>query len=447
MEIEVLSEEDRREIRRQNRIRNQRMAIIGLVVSVVILAMVVVGTVFVIRGQIKLREQKKMEEQIQQEMQQEISQENSMEETEDITETEVAEIEQNDTKKVLDDVVDSVISEMSLEEKVAGLFLVTPEGITGVDTAVQAGDGTKTALEKYPVGGIIYFKKNVQSEEQIKTMIEKTLSYSKYPLFIAVDEEGGEVSRLANALKLENVGPMADIGNSGDSTKAYEAMKTVGTYMKEYGFNLDFAPVADVLTNEKNTAIGDRAFSSDSAVVAAMVTSAMEGLEEAGITACVKHFPGLGDAAEDTHNGLTVVDKSLEELKQTELIPFMAAIEKGADMIMVGHVSLPQVTGDNVPATMSKEVISDLLRLELGFNGVVITDAMDMGAITEYYGADEAAVRALKAGADMVLMPEDFELAYEGVLAAIQEGTISEERVNDSLKRIFRIKYAERVEE
>lgn len=447
MEIEVLSEEDRREIRRQNRIRNQRMAIIGLVASVVILAMVVVGTVFVIRGQIKLREQKKMEEQIQQEMQQEISQENSMEETEDITETEVAEIEQNDTKKVLDDVVDSVISEMSLEEKVAGLFLVTPEGITGVDTAVQAGDGTKTALEKYPVGGIIYFKKNVQSEEQIKTMIEKTLSYSKYPLFIAVDEEGGEVSRLANALKLENVGPMADIGNSGDSTKAYEAMKTVGTYMKGYGFNLDFAPVADVLTNEKNTAIGDRAFSSDSAVVAAMVTSAMEGLEEAGITACVKHFPGLGDAAEDTHNGLTVVDKSLEELKQTELIPFMAAIEKGADMIMVGHVSLPQVTGDNVPATMSKEVISDLLRLELGFNGVVITDAMDMGAITEYYGADEAAVRALKAGADMVLMPEDFELAYEGVLAAIQEGTISEERVNDSLKRIFRIKYAERVEE
>lgn len=441
MEIEVLSEEDRREIRRQNRIRNQRMAYAGLLVFIVLLVLAVAGAIFLFQGRMKLNQQKEREDIVE-----EIPQEDS-EEILEIPKAEAVEIEEETPKEVLDDVVASVISEMSLEEKVAGLFLVTPEGITGVDTAVQAGDGTKTALEKYPVGGIIYFKKNVQSEEQIKTMIEKTLSYSKYPLFIAVDEEGGEVSRLANALKLENVGPMADIGNSGDSTKAYEAMKTVGTYMKGYGFNLDFAPVADVLTNEKNTAIGDRAFSSDSAVVAAMVTSAMEGLEEAGITACVKHFPGLGDAAEDTHNGLTVVDKSLEELKQTELIPFMAAIEKGADMIMVGHVSLPQVTGDNVPATMSKEVISDLLRLELGFNGVVITDAMNMGAITEYYGADEAAVRALKAGADMVLMPEDFELAYEGVLAAIQDGTISEERVNDSLKRIFRIKYAERVEE
>ena len=454
LEYEKLSKEEKREQRRQRRIRNQRIAIAGLLGSVLILIAVVVGAVFVINKQAEVKMQQEFEEQLaQMEAEEEIAEE-AVEDVlaeevivEEATDVETAVLEKNDDAKVLDEVVEAIISEMTLEEKVAGLFVVTPEGITGVDTAIQAGDGTKTALEKYPVGGLIYFKKNIQSEEQIKKMIENSVSYNKYPMFIAVDEEGGKVTRLADALKLENIGPMAEIGSTGDSNKAYEAMKTVGTYLTNYGFNLNFAPVADVLTNEDNASIGDRSFSSDPSVVSGMVTSAMNGLEEVGVTACVKHFPGLGDALEDTHNGLAVIDKSLDELKQTELVPFISAIENGANMIMVGHMSLPQVVGDNTPATMSKEVISDLLRSELGFNGVVITDAMNMGAITEYYGADEAAIRAFKAGADMVLMPEDFELAYEGVIAAVKDGTISEERINNSLKRVFRIKYADSVGE
>ena len=454
LEYEKLSKEEKREQRRQRRIRNQRIALAGLLGSVLILIAVVVGAVFVINKQAEVKMQQEFEEQLaQMEAEEEIAEE-AVEDVlaeevivEEATDVETAVPEKNDDAKVLDEVVEAIISEMTLEEKVAGLFVVTPEGITGVDTAIQAGDGTKTALEKYPVGGLIYFKKNIQSEEQIKKMIENSVSYNKYPMFIAVDEEGGKVTRLADALKLENIGPMAEIGSTGDSNKAYEAMKTVGTYLTNYGFNLNFAPVADVLTNEDNASIGDRSFSSDPSVVSGMVTSAMNGLEEVGVTACVKHFPGLGDALEDTHNGLAVIDKSLDELKQTELVPFISAIENGANMIMVGHMSLPQVVGDNTPATMSKEVISDLLRSELGFNGVVITDAMNMGAITEYYGADEAAIRAFKAGADMVLMPEDFELAYEGVIAAVKDGTISEERINNSLKRVFRIKYADSVGE
>lgn len=458
IEIEVLSEEEKREYRRQRRIRNQRMAIAGLIVSIIVLVGVVVGGIFLINRQAEeKRQQQEIEEQLAQleaealveeaagetseGNMEEISGENGEETTEPAVQEEYTE------EEVLDDVVESIISEMSLEEKVAGLFIVTPEAITGVDTAVQAGDGTKKALEKYPVGGLIYFTKNIQSEDQIKKMVENSISYCKYPLFIAADEEGGEVSRLAESLKLDNVGDMADIGSTGDVTKAYEAMKTVGTYMTSYGFNLNFAPVADVLTNEDNTSIGDRSFGSDANVVAGMVTSSMNGLEETGVTACIKHFPGLGDASDDTHNGLAIIDKSLDELKQTELIPFVSAIENGANMIMVGHMSLPQIVGDNTPVTMSKEVISDLLRSELGFNGVVITDAMNMGAITEYYGADEAAIKAFKAGADMVLMPEDFELAYEGVIAAVQDGTISEDRINNSLKRVFRIKYADSVGE
>ena len=455
LEYEVLSKEEKREQRRQRRIRNQRIALAGLLGSILILIAVVVAAFFVINKQAEVQMQQEVEEQMAEiEAEEEILEDNLVEDVlaedvigEEVLDGETATPEKQDDAKVLDEVVEAIISEMTLEEKVAGLFVVAPEGITGVDTAVQAGDGTKTALEKYPVGGIIYFKKNIQSEEQIKKMIENSVSYNKYPMFIAVDEEGGKVARLADALTLENIGPMAEIGSTGDSNKAYEAMKTVGTYLTSYGFNLNFAPVADVLTNEDNASIGDRSFSSDPSVVAGMVTSAMNGLEEVGVTACVKHFPGLGDASEDTHNGLAVIDKSLDELKQTELVPFISAIENGANMIMVGHMSLPQVVGNNTPATMSKEVISDLLRSELGFNGVVITDAMNMGAITEYYGADEAAIRAFKAGADMVLMPEDFKLAYEGVIEAVKDGTISEERINNSLKRVFRIKYADSVGE
>lgn len=458
MEIEVLSKEEKREKRRQERMRSQKRAIIVLIVLILMLVGIVVSAVFLISKQ-------KAAKMHQQEIQDQIATMNSVEDLEEteisteenIVEEEATEIEvsqgeeeNNDgtdivDAKVLDEVVEAVISEMTLEEKVAGLFIVTPESITGVNTAVQAGEGTKSALEKYPVGGLIYFKKNIQSEEQIKEMVEKSVSYCKYPMFIAVDEEGGEVARLAEGLKLQNVGKMSEIGNTGDTNKAYEAMKTVGSYMTSYGFNLNFAPMADVLTNEDNVSIGDRSFGSDANMVAGMVTAAMNGLEENGVTACVKHFPGLGDAAEDTHNGLVVIDKSLDELKQAELLPFISAIENGANMIMVGHVSLPQIIGDNTPATMSKEVISELLRSELGFNGVVITDAMNMGAITEYYGADEAAIRAFRAGADMVLMPENFETAYKGVIEAVKEGTISEERINNSLKRVFRIKYADSV--
>ena len=462
MEIENLSKEEKREYRRQRRIRNQRIAVVGLLVTILVLAGVVWGSVFVINKQTELkRQQQEVEEQLaalesenegngeEIESSTGVSTEEATQKTETSEKgTDVPEdSEVSDDAKVLDEVVEAIISEMTLEEKVAGLFIVTPEGITGVDTAVQAGDGTKKALEQYPVGGLIYYYKNIQSEEKIKKMVENSVSYCKYPMFIGVDEEGGDVARLAKALKLDNVGPMEDIGNTGDTNKAYEAMKTVGTYMTSYGFNLNFAPLADIRYEGDHAALGDRAFGSDGTVVAGMVTAAMKGLEDTGVTACVKHFPGVGDASEDTHNGLAVVDKSLDEMKQSDLLPFISVIENGANMIMVGHVSLPQIIGDNTPATMSKEIMTELLRSELGFNGVIITDAMNMSAITEYYGADEAAIRALKAGADMVLMPEDFKIAYEGVIEAVKDGTISEERINNSLKRVFRIKYADSVGE
>ena len=451
MEDFEFQEEDKREFRRKRRMRNQILAYVSLVL---ILAVVSVGGYFGVKAVSGAVQEKQEQEQMEaalaaaqqaQEEMTEVSEEPEVvpETVEEVTTEPVEEYTEED---LLNEVVQSCISEMSLEDRVAGLFIVTPEALTGVDKAVKAGDGTKEALEKYPVGGLIYFKQNIQSKDQITEMLANTTAMSKYPIFLAVDEEGDSVARVADALKLDKIASCASIGETENPDNAYEAYKTVGSYLMEYGFNLNFAPVADVLTNPDNDAIGKRSFGSNADMVSAMVASSVKGLEETGVTACMKHFPGQGDADGDTHDGLATTDRTLEQLRETELKPFAAGAEAGAQMIMVGHIAVPSITGDNTPASLSKDVVTDILREEMGYNGVVITDALNMSAISEYYDSAQAAVMALKAGADMVLMPEDFEAAYEGVLAAVADGTISEARINDSLTRVYKIKYKETVD-
>ena len=434
---------DRRDRRRKRRVRNQ---IISYIVAVVLLAGLVTGGFFGVRHISNAMEEKKQQEESQSQ-EESLAQAEAMEQTaseadgagEETSETESVESQE----EILEELVEACVADMSLEDKVAGLFIITPEQLTGVGTAIQAGEGTQEALKKYPVGGLVYFAKNIQSEEQLKEMLAKTVSYATYPLFLGVDEEGGSVARVADQLKLTNVGPMADIGAGGDPGAAYTAGQTIGNYLKDYGFNLDFAPVADVLTNPDNQVIGDRAFGSDAAVVSQMVASAVQGLQDTGVSACIKHFPGHGDTSGDSHEGAVETDRTAEEMQGTEFLPFQAGIEAGTDMVMVGHISAPGLTGgDAAPASINENIITGVLRRQLGYDGIVITDAMNMSAISEYYTADEAAIKALKAGADMILMPEDFVTAYEGVIAAVKDGTIDENRINDSLKRVYRVKYA-----
>ena len=346
----------------------------------------------------------------------------------------------------LDIFVEDRIAELSLEDKLAALFVITPEALTDTAPVVRAGDTTRERLEKYPVGGLAYFAANISSATQISEMLENTKEMSKYPIFLAVDEEGGSVARLARANLAQNVGPMADIGESGDPAAAQAAGLTIGTYLGEYGFNLNFAPVADVLADDESSIMGDRSFGSDAALVGQMVAAFVAGQKEAGVFSTLKHFPGMGSVEADSHSGMAVSERTLDDLRATDLGPFIAGIEAGAELVMVGHISLPAIIGDNTPASLSGQIISDLLRDELGFAGIVITDALDMGAITEYYAPDEAAIAAIDAGADMLLMPENFAEAYEGLLAAVNNGQISVERIDESLRRIYRIKYAERVE-
>lgn len=431
-------EEDRRLYRRKRRIRNQ---IISYSVVAVILAAIVAGGVVAGKSIASVvREKKLAEEQVKlaEEQEAQAAHEVVIDAPEPIMEEEPEE-------DYLGKYVEDVLSDMTLEDKVAGLFIVTPEALTGVITATQAGDGTGEALEKYAVGGLIYFDQNIIDKEQITQMLSNTTAKSKYPIFLAVDEEGGSVSRVAKSgIDVVEVGDMAEIGASGDGVQAYEAGVNIGSYLKELGFNLDFAPVADVAGSE-DSMIGARSFGSDAQLVGEMVANAVGGIEGTGVSSCLKHFPGLGDMTEDTHDGRVATSKTLDEMRTADFIPFKAGIDAGADFVMVSHVTISDVEEDAVPSSLSKTVMTDVLRNELGFQGVIITDALNMGAITEYYTSEESVIMAVEAGADMLLMPADFEAAYNALLTAVQEGTISEERINESLERIYRIKCAGKV--
>ena len=434
-------EMDRRTYRRRRRIRNQ---IISYAVVLALLAALIAGGVFAGSKVAHIVKEKKAAKE-QEEMKAQIQAEQEAEDAHDVVIAAPEPVEEEPEADPLEEVVESSISTMPLEDKVAGLFIVTPEALTGVSTATQAGEGTQEALNKWGIGGLIYFDKNIKDREQIMEMLSSTVSKSKYPIFLAVDEEGGSVSRVAKSgIDVVQIDDMAAIGETGDTTQAHEAGLAIGNYLKELGFNLDFAPVADVAGSGESV-MGDRVFGSDAQLVGDMVSNLVEGIEGTGVSSCLKHFPGIGATEEDTHDGRVETAKTLDEMRSLDFVPFKAGIEAGADFVMVSHITVASLE-EAVPSSMSKTIMTDVLRDELGFQGIIITDAMNMSAITEYYTTEEAAVMAIQGGADMLLMPDDFEKAYEEVLTAVKDGTITEERIDESLKRIYRVKYKDRIE-
>ena len=331
---------------------------------------------------------------------------------------------------------EALLADMSLHEKVCQLFVVRPEVLTGLSPVTVAGEATQQALENYPVGGLIYSVDNLVTQEQTREMIENTQSYSKIPLIISADEEGGNVGRLMYKLGTTFIHSMYSYKDEGPET-AYQNALTIGTDMVSCLFNTDYAPVADVWTNPANTVIGDRAYSDDFEQAAELVASAVQGFTDAGVVCCLKHFPGHGDTDTDTHEGAAVVDKSLEELRAGELLPFISGIEAGADMVMIGHITVTAL--DEVPATISEAVISGLLREELGWDGVVITDSLDMGAMAGYDNG-EVCVRFIEAGGDILLGVPDLAAAVSAVEAAVSEGRLTEQCLNESVQRILELK-------
>lgn len=343
-----------------------------------------------------------------------------------------------------------ILAEMTLEEKVYQMFIVTPEALTGYDEVNASTEITKGKLEEYPVGGLIYFADNIINREQTEDMLKNTtasaMELQGMPIFLCVDEEGGRVVRVAGNSKMgvQNVGAMQSIT---DKDGAYSAGATIGAYLKELGFTVDMAPVADVITNDKNTVIGDRAFGTDASTVDKYADAYSDGLHSQGILSTYKHFPGHGATEGDTHEGYAYTNKTYEELKETELVPFANAKKNDIDMVMVAHIAVPKVTGDNTPCTLSYKMVTEILRNDLEYDGLIITDAMNMGAITENYSSKEATVKAIQAGVDIVLMPQDFAASVEGVLEAVKNGEITEERINESVLRIIEKKLTMKTEE
>ena len=343
--------------------------------------------------------------------------------------------------------VDERIGAMTLEQKVAQLFIVTPEALVeGVSQVTQAGDMTREGVTAHPVGGIVYFAQNLLDPEQTTTMLANVKQFyadaGNVAPFIAVDEEGGTVVRVADneAFGAQDVGDASALGSAGDTEAAKRAAEQIADYLMPLGFNLDFAPVADAVDPLRSDTMGLRSFSSDAAVAADMVRAEVEGFRDKKMLCCAKHFPGIGAAAGDSHEGAITIEATNEELETVDLVPFRAAIEAGVPMIMVGHVSLPNIVGDSTPAPLSSAVVQGMLRDSLGYTGIIVTDSLSMGAITDYYTPAEAAVAALKAGCDIPLMPERLDEAYQGVLSAVQVGELTEERLDESLTRILTAK-------
>jgi beta-N-acetylhexosaminidase len=338
-----------------------------------------------------------------------------------------------------------LLESMTLREKVGQLFIVSPEAVETDASLKENGvtrisDSIRAHLKKYPVGGFILFAQNIRNPQQVSALNAGLREASGIPPFISVDEEGGRVARLAKKpiFGLKVYSSAAAVGANGDPHDALEMGDTIGAYLKKYGFNLDFAPVADVFTNPKNTVIGNRAFSSDPVIAAQMVAAMAQGLRDQGIIATFKHFPGHGDTAEDSHSGIAVNHKTIEQLLQCEWLPFMEATER--DMIMVGHIAVPQITGDQTPATLSYTMVTEILKNQLGFDGLIVTDSLRMGAIHGVYQPGEAALLALEAGCHVLLMPSSLSAAFDAVVAAVEEGSFPLEKLDSIVCKVLEFK-------
>lgn len=334
------------------------------------------------------------------------------------------------------DPIEEQIKEMSIEEKIGQMITVGIEGYT-------LDENARKLIEEHHVGGIIIFGKNVESPNQLLNLInslKEANSKNRTPLFISVDEEGGRVSRMPKDIKKFPTNKR--IGQMNNKALSYKIGTILAEELNMFGFNMNFAPVLDINSNPKNPVIGDRAFGADLEIVRDLGIETMKGIQSGGIISVIKHFPGHGDTSVDSHIGLPTVEHDIERLNSLELVPFRDAIKDGADTVMVAHILLSKIDPD-YPSSLSKTIITDILREQLGFNGVVISDDMTMGAIVENYELGNAAIKSINAGSDIVLVAHGFDnslAVINSIKEAVTNEIISEERLNESVYRILSLK-------
>ncbi|MGP4066361.1 beta-N-acetylhexosaminidase [Oceanobacillus sp. M65] len=351
--------------------------------------------------------------------------------------TEEDEKDSEESSVDMKEAVQEKISSMTIKEKVGQMLMIGFEG-------TQVNDQTRNFIQENHIGGVILFERNITDSKQLlnlnRELKELNADSQDIPLFISVDEEGGVVSRMPP--KIVNLPDSKKIGDLNNTELAYQVGEAIGERVNAFGFNVTMAPVMDVNSNPDNPIIGKRAFGDNKEIVSKMGVEEMKGIQSKGIIPVIKHFPGHGDTDVDSHLGLPVVHNSLESIREMELVPFQKAIDHQADMTMVAHILLPEIDNED-PASLSKNVVTTMLREELGFDGVTITDDLTMGAILENYDIGDATVKAVQAGNDIVLVchgDENKLKAVHSLTKAVESGAIKEERIDESVKRILHLK-------
>jgi len=329
------------------------------------------------------------------------------------------------------DPINEAIAQMTLYEKIGQIFVIR----------LPDPNSARRLIEDHHIGGFIFFSDHVSSTEQVQQQIATLQDASTIPLFIAVDEEGGRVSRIGRLFPAQ-IGTALSLGNTGDTQVAYDAYYTIGQQLSYLGFNMNFAPVADIWTNPANTVIGDRAFGTEPELVANMTVAAVQGLQSAGILSVIKHFPGHGDTVEDSHYNMAFYNHNCERFNEIEAIPFRRGIDAQTDGVMIGHIATPYFHPDypSKPAVFSSYWMEQVLRTEWGFDGLIITDALDMRGLTNYYSNSDIALNAFLGGADILLMPVNPEEAITAMVEAYNNGKFTQDRLDASLRRILSAK-------
>lgn len=346
-----------------------------------------------------------------------------------------------------EETIDRIIAAMDLSEMV-GQMIIPARIFDSSGGPVQEVDAELVSvIQEVQPGGFILFGQNIVSPEQLRRFVSDIQGLTEIPLLIAVDQEGGLVRRIvpSETMPATPIPAASQVGRSGDPDLAYRLAGVIARELFDLGVNINLAPVADIRTNPDNPVTGSRAFSDDPETVATMVEATIRGLQENGVGAVVKHFPGHGDTTTDSHADLATIPHGIERLRRVEMVPFVRGIETGVDAVLTGHISVPALTGDSTPTTLSYLLTEELLRTHLGFEGVIITDALTMAALTNFYTFEEIIVGAVQAGADLLLRPGDAKGAHRLLQTAVEEGRISEERIEASVRRILRLKLQRRL--
>lgn len=346
----------------------------------------------------------------------------------------------------LDGMSRDILSGMTREEKVGQMFFV---GLSTLSTEKNNGtiravtDDVKTNLKQLKPGGVILYSKNMKNQKQTQKLTSDLQENSRIPLFVGTEEAGGVNSRIAsvNGMKVEVSPSSAKLGTDGDEGVVFDTAARIGSYMKNLGFNVNFAPCANLTQEETQADQNENSYGSEPKTVGTMASAFINGLHSFGVMAVMNPFPGLGAAKEDTRKGTVDITKTINELRKSELIPFSAGIRQGVDFISVGHASYSSIMGNRTPASLSKLMVTEVLRKELKYESVILTDSMNERAITETYSVEDAAIKAINAGADMLLYPQESgKDAYEAVLAAVNDGSVDESRIEESVLRILKLK-------